>query len=56
MQAEQWFPRLMTRAEQMEEEEDCEHEFDPDEGFTCINCGEQGELSDCYDEDYGKDR
>lgn len=36
-------------------QECCEHEFDPDEGFTCINCGEQGEMSDVYDEDYWKD-
>jgi hypothetical protein len=34
----------------------CEHDFDPSEGFTCNNCGEQGEASDVYDEDYGKDR
>ena len=34
----------------------CEHEFDPSEGFMCINCGLQGELSDVYDEDYGRDR
>lgn len=37
-------------------QECCEHEFDPDEGFTCLNCGKQGEPSDVYDEDYGKDR
>ena len=34
----------------------CEHEFDPDEGFTCLNCGKQGEPSDCGDEDYGQER
>jgi len=34
----------------------CEHEFDPDEGFICINCDLQGEPSDVYDEDYGQDR
>lgn len=37
-------------------QECCEHDFDPGEGFECLNCGKQGELSDCYDEDYGKDR
>lgn len=23
-------------------EDECVHEFDPDEGFTCINCGQEG--------------
>lgn len=37
-------------------QECCEHDFDPGEGFTCLNCGLQGEPSDVYDEDYGSDR
>lgn len=33
-------------------EEECEHEFDPSEGFTCLNCGKDGAeevLSAAYD-------
>lgn len=39
------------------EEEECEHEFDPDEGFTCLNCGKDGAeevFSRAYDR--AKDR
>lgn len=35
-----------------EPEIDCEHEFDPDEGFMCLYCGKEGleeAMSDAYD-------
>lgn len=38
-------------------EEECEHDFDPDEGFHCLNCGKDGSeevLSSAYDR--AKDR
>lgn len=22
--------------------EDCDHDYDPDEGYTCLNCGKDG--------------
>lgn len=33
-------------------EECCEHEFDPSEGFTCLNCGKDGAedaMANAYD-------
>lgn len=30
----------------------CDHEFDPDEGFMCLNCGKEGAetvMADAYD-------
>lgn len=27
----------------------CEHDFDMDEGYTCLNCGEQGDYGDLID-------
>lgn len=38
------------------EDEECEHEFDPDEGWHCLNCGKDGTeevKSRAYD--YAKD-
>lgn len=29
--------------------ESCEHEFDWDEGYTCINCGEEGDVGEAID-------
>lgn len=40
-------------------QECCEHEFDWDEGYTCLNCGLQGdigELIDALEYGYGEDR
>jgi hypothetical protein len=36
----------------------CEHQFDWDEGYTCLNCGEQGDVGALIDRamDYGEDR
>lgn len=34
------------------EQEECEHEFDPNEGFHCLNCGLNGTeeiLAKAYD-------
>jgi hypothetical protein len=28
---------------------ECEHEFDWDEGYTCLNCGEQGDIGGLID-------
>ena len=33
----------------------CEHEFDADEGYMCLNCGEQGEP-DLWNEDGDQER
>ena len=30
-------------------EEACEHEFDINEGYTCLNCGEQGDIGALID-------
>ncbi len=58
----QQFPRLMTTSEKLAEcnhaDEDacqncCDHDFDPDEGHTCLNCGKDGTedvLSQAMDE------
>ncbi len=27
----------------------CEHEFDWDEGYTCLNCGKQGDIGEAMD-------
>jgi len=27
----------------------CEHEYDWDEGYTCLNCGEQGDPGEAID-------
>lgn len=37
-------------------QECCEHDFDPDEGYICLNCGLEGDPCDYYDEDYGQER
>lgn len=37
------------------EDEECEHEFDFDEGGMCLNCGAD-DWYNHYDEDYGQDR
>lgn len=37
------------------ETEDCDHEFDMDEGGMCLNCGAENWF-DYIDEDYGRDR
>lgn len=36
----------------------CDHEFDWDEGYTCLNCGEQGDVGALIDRamDYGEGR
>lgn len=36
----------------LQDEEGCEHDFDPDEGFHCLNCGKDGSeevLSAAFD-------
>lgn len=37
-------------------QECCEHAYEPDEGFICEYCGEQGEPADVWDEDAGLER
>lgn len=27
----------------------CQHEYDWDEGFMCLNCGEQGDVGEAID-------
>lgn len=39
----------VTPEELEEMRETCEHEFDPDEGYTCLNCGEQGDIGSLTD-------
>lgn len=42
----------LVDTEEETEEEECEHEFDPDEGYHCLNCGKDGMeevLSSAYD-------
>lgn len=43
---------LESEERRLREEEECEHDFDPDEGFTCLNCGKDGTeevMSRAYD-------
>lgn len=45
----------------LQNEDECEHDFDPDEGFHCLNCGKDGTeevMSAAIDraQDYGRDR
>ncbi len=35
-------PQAKALARDHSLEEDCEHDFDPDEGFHCLNCGKDG--------------
>lgn len=44
----------MELVEELAKEEMCEHS--EHEHFVCIDCGEQLEPSDYYDEDYGLER
>jgi hypothetical protein len=37
-----------------EAESECEHEFDWEEGYTCLNCGKQGDIGALID--YAQDR
>lgn len=30
-------------------QECCEHEFDWDEGYMCLNCGKQGDVGEAID-------
>ena len=30
--------------------EECEHDFDADEGYTCLNCGAQKDIGELIDE------
>lgn len=45
-------PAHDSETELEDDEETCEHEFDPDEGYHCLNCGLDGServLSAAYD-------
>lgn len=42
----------MSNESELEDEDTCEHDFDPDEGFHCMNCGKDGTeevMSRAYD-------
>lgn len=32
----------------------CEHDFDVDEGYMCLNCGAQGDYGDLIDDAYDR--
>lgn len=34
--------KFMAENDNPVDQESCEHEFDPDEGFMCLNCGKEG--------------
>jgi hypothetical protein len=56
----QWSPTDCGECDGLDEQCQacCEHEYDVDEGYMCLNCGKQGDIGRLIDRamDYGEDR